>query len=49
MGVMEAEVGIYKTLIMKIMKIMTWSLMWLNKSVTTLNTTLQLLDIIYID
>ena len=27
------------------MEIMTWSLMWLNRSVATLNATLQLLDI----
>ena len=34
---------------LKIKKIMTWMLMWLNWSIVTINTTLQLLDIyIYI-
>ena len=36
-----------KTIIGKLKKIiiMTWMLMWLNQSVVTINTTLQLLDI----
>ena len=30
-------------------KIMTWALMWLNRSVATINATLQLLDIYRLD